>query len=72
MNQKLNELEQFKKQFPNAKYPKAYYQFAAIRIFWLKAKDSDQKEFMLSTLTDSMHEIVTIYKLEQEFLKEVA
>lgn len=52
-------------------YPKSYYQFRAIREFWKRSNDPF-KETMIKMLTESMNEVVEIYELEQDALKEIA
>lgn len=53
------------------KYPKAFYQFAALREAWKKSS-SPNKDVMIEMFTESMNEIVEIYNLEQDAMKEVA
>ena len=52
------------------KYPKALYQFWALREAWKKSA-SPMKDDMIKMLTESMNEVIEVYKLEQDALKDL-
>ena len=52
------------------KYPKSFYQFRALRACWIKSTSAD-KDIYIQALTESMKEVIEVYNMEKDALKEL-
>jgi len=52
------------------KYPKSFYQLRALRACWIKSTSVD-KDMYIQALTESMKEVIEVYNMENDALKEL-
>ena len=52
------------------KLPRSYFQFKALRAAWMKSA-SPNKDMYIQALTESMKEVIELYNLENDAMKDL-